>query len=393
MGGLVGYQLKSLQLIIGNTQEDTGAGSSSGSGSSGEANNAAGSSLDVSSSSSSSGSSEEGSGFDGPAAARFHVPPALDLAGEGGRRVGARAAAQGIMSLPFMAEILPVGGGPKAVTGALTRAWLRDLSTPVQPSSRSPGGRSRAGLALSTQNGAGAGPRPPPPGAGDRLGLKDEVTGESLPAAMLPYTGRPMIELLVRDLQVGAREGYTCNGRGQPGSVGAVARRPRVRLSRLPILNPLPTTRPPHRDPRLPRPHPNLSHPPPPAQAREYLYWQLTGRQVTTPLAVMTSDAKGNHARITRVMERNGWFGRDPASFKLFRWGGGLGAGMGRCGVGVERGAALGRRPRAWALWRVRCLTRRPAAPPTPSPHRQPLVPVISSEDGKWLMTAPLKVR
>jgi hypothetical protein len=25
--------------------------------------------------------------------------------------VGARAAAQGIMSLPFMAEILPVGGG------------------------------------------------------------------------------------------------------------------------------------------------------------------------------------------------------------------------------------------------------------------------------------------
>jgi hypothetical protein len=56
-----------------------------------------------------------------------------------------------------------------------------------------------------------------------------------------------------------------------------------------------------------------------PSQAREYLYWQLTGRQVTTPLAVMTSDAKGNHARITRVMERNGWFGRDAASFRLFR--------------------------------------------------------------------------
>lgn len=41
-------------------------------------------------------------------------------------------------------------------------------------------------------------------GAGDRLGLTCEVTGEPLPAAMLPYCGRTMMEGLMRDLQ--ARE-------------------------------------------------------------------------------------------------------------------------------------------------------------------------------------------
>ena len=39
-------------------------------------------------------------------------------------------------------------------------------------------------------------------GAGDRLGLVDEVTGESLPVAMLPYCGRTLLEGLIRDLQV-----------------------------------------------------------------------------------------------------------------------------------------------------------------------------------------------
>ncbi|XP_024518512.1 UTP--glucose-1-phosphate uridylyltransferase 3, chloroplastic [Selaginella moellendorffii] len=41
-------------------------------------------------------------------------------------------------------------------------------------------------------------------GAGDRLGLVDDVTGESLPVAMLPYCGRTLLEGLIRDLQ--ARE-------------------------------------------------------------------------------------------------------------------------------------------------------------------------------------------
>lgn len=39
-------------------------------------------------------------------------------------------------------------------------------------------------------------------GAGDRLGLLCDVTQEPLPAAMLPYCGRLMLEGLVRDLQV-----------------------------------------------------------------------------------------------------------------------------------------------------------------------------------------------
>ncbi len=40
-------------------------------------------------------------------------------------------------------------------------------------------------------------------GAGDRLGLKCEVTGESVPTAMLPYCGRTLLSGLIRDLQVG----------------------------------------------------------------------------------------------------------------------------------------------------------------------------------------------
>lgn len=39
-------------------------------------------------------------------------------------------------------------------------------------------------------------------GAGDRLGLVDSDTGESLPAALLPYCGRSLLEGLIRDLQV-----------------------------------------------------------------------------------------------------------------------------------------------------------------------------------------------
>lgn len=41
-------------------------------------------------------------------------------------------------------------------------------------------------------------------GAGDRLGLVDSKTGECLPAAMLPYCGRTLLEGLIRDIQ--ARE-------------------------------------------------------------------------------------------------------------------------------------------------------------------------------------------
>lgn len=54
-------------------------------------------------------------------------------------------------------------------------------------------------------------------------------------------------------------------------------------------------------------------------QAREYLYYRLTGEQLTTPVAIMTSDAKGNHGRILALLEALGWAGRGRDAFRLFR--------------------------------------------------------------------------
>ena len=56
-------------------------------------------------------------------------------------------------------------------------------------------------------------------GAGDRLGLCDELTGESLPAGMLQYCGRTMIHGLLRDLQAREYLYYSITGqqvRGAP---------------------------------------------------------------------------------------------------------------------------------------------------------------------------------
>ena len=54
---------------------------------------------------------EDGAGIPGSAVqTAYHVPPCLDLAGPGGRQLGIKAAAQGILAMPHMAEILPVGG-------------------------------------------------------------------------------------------------------------------------------------------------------------------------------------------------------------------------------------------------------------------------------------------
>ena len=52
------------------------------------------------------------------------------------------------------------------------------------------------------------------------------------------------------------------------------------------------------------------------SQAREYLYYKLFGRQFLTPVVVMTSDAKNNHARMLALFEEHNWFGRGPQSFK-----------------------------------------------------------------------------
>ncbi|XP_062179891.1 UTP--glucose-1-phosphate uridylyltransferase 3, chloroplastic isoform X2 [Phragmites australis] len=69
-------------------------------------------------------------------------------------------------------------------------------------------------------------------GAGDRLGLVDSDTGESLPAALLPYCGRSLLEGLIRDLQplvpvVNAQDGKWLISKslfpvGKPGGHGAI---------------------------------------------------------------------------------------------------------------------------------------------------------------------------
>ncbi|KAL4576122.1 hypothetical protein LXL04_012211 [Taraxacum kok-saghyz] len=78
----------------------------------------------------------------------IHPPNVLDLSQD--TEFAAQAALWGVEGLPHLAEIYPLGG------------------------------------------------------SADRLGLVDSVTGECLPAAMLPYCGRTLLEGLIRDLQ--ARE-------------------------------------------------------------------------------------------------------------------------------------------------------------------------------------------
>ncbi|KAG9140786.1 hypothetical protein Leryth_006966 [Lithospermum erythrorhizon] len=78
----------------------------------------------------------------------IHPPNALDLSGD--KEYASRAALWGLDGLPDLGEIYPLGG------------------------------------------------------SADRLGLVDPQTGECLPAAMLPYCGRTLLEGLIRDLQ--ARE-------------------------------------------------------------------------------------------------------------------------------------------------------------------------------------------
>lgn len=81
IGGLAGYQLKCLEMMMapprnqpkGAAKQDAAA------------------------------SSEE---------TKFHMPQGLDIAGHHNRRAAAVAAATGLEALPYMAEILPLGGMP-----------------------------------------------------------------------------------------------------------------------------------------------------------------------------------------------------------------------------------------------------------------------------------------
>lgn len=90
-------------------------------------------------------------------------------------------------------------------------------------------------------------------GAGDRLNLSDERTGIPLPAAVLPFLGKCLLEGLIRDLQ-----------------------------------------------------------------AREYLFFKIYGKQICTPIALMTSTEKNNHDIILSVCQKSDWFGRSPEKYYFF---------------------------------------------------------------------------
>jgi len=53
-------------------------------------------------------------------------------------------------------------------------------------------------------------------------------------------------------------------------------------------------------------------------QAREFLYFHRFGKQITTPIAIMTSFEKDNHFHIEQLLEENRWFGRPKESYRIF---------------------------------------------------------------------------
>ncbi len=89
-------------------------------------------------------------------------------------------------------------------------------------------------------------------GLGSRLDLHSK-TGEPLPAGVLPFLGRTLLEGLIRDVQ-----------------------------------------------------------------AREFLYYRLYHRQVTIPIAMMTSHEKKNAELVQTLCEKENWFARPKESFFLF---------------------------------------------------------------------------
>ena len=90
-------------------------------------------------------------------------------------------------------------------------------------------------------------------GAGDRLDLRDEKTNDPLPAALLPFLGRTLLDGMLRDVQ-----------------------------------------------------------------AQEYLAFKLFGKQVTIPIAMMTSTEKNNHIHILNICKNSNWYGRKTENFFFF---------------------------------------------------------------------------
>lgn len=54
-------------------------------------------------------------------------------------------------------------------------------------------------------------------------------------------------------------------------------------------------------------------------QGREFLYYKLFGKQLVTPLAIMTSEEKNNHQRILELIKAKNWFGRSRESYRFFK--------------------------------------------------------------------------
>ena len=215
IGGIAGYQLACLRLLrAGNAARDAAAaGAAEAAG--GEQHERAASPTSTTTKTTKKKNSLSSS----PAAlpgARISPPPGPDLSDE---REAASARAEGLRFLPRTAEIVPLGG------------------------------------------------------SGDRLGLSCDATGEALPAALLPYAGRSLLEGIVRDLQ--AREylhwrafGGVEEGGGGGGAGGGEG--------------------------------------------------EGENQTAATRVALMTSCAKGGDRRVKRLLERSRWFGRGASSFRVF---------------------------------------------------------------------------
>lgn len=54
-------------------------------------------------------------------------------------------------------------------------------------------------------------------------------------------------------------------------------------------------------------------------EAKEYLYYKIFNKQVVTPIAMMTSDAKNNDHFMKKICEDNMWYHRPQASFLSFK--------------------------------------------------------------------------
>lgn len=53
-------------------------------------------------------------------------------------------------------------------------------------------------------------------------------------------------------------------------------------------------------------------------QAREFLYFKLTGKQLITPIAMMTSQEKSNESQILQLCNEKNWFDRPKTKFFIF---------------------------------------------------------------------------